>query len=1410
MPLVRYEVRCEYSLANPELYRSAAPDDPEALLEGVAMAGLVGIVRQLGDLAEFAAEIFRDLHNELMAIGGRGYDLTARLQQLEIELPLVERTLLSEPNQIRFAYCAGSNWHTSIQSDQNHCTQGDLPRFIRNFYEECQGPPRLFLLDKFDVAGAAGACLKRYTNPSFFKLEWVKSELTKAQCAQHDKKANLEKKGRHHIKVQPKGMNQILSRVHYPLAGVEGFDGIPHNLASGLKVENTVMSHIPVSPGADIQPRRSWHAPRAVDSAEESSASLLNPTRGAAINGGDIAAREVLPNPAKPNEAPNISGKFYDKATKMNGEEVKSREGKASDVNEIKNGHEGLSASNASILVEMQDHGAARQDSRRMSTENTESSTIADQMPRASLRGDTEAAGTGSKPLNHKMKEDVEATHLPDNVSQKNSMKESEPVQRLGKLSKHSLKDDGEAAHISTKDLKHAPVDVNNGAPCKSLKHISLEISDAASPEKLDSMPPCDTLNLSHLVANVAEEPLHETRIGPSFHETSPALGTVPEGPSSLSISPAESKRPMVEIDMSWHSHQEGLSMAGNDQTENPDLIPGGDGLTHNVPHVLQAPEVCEDPKVSSMHMEQYFGATAAQGDESVVATSPAPSSLGSSSSATFPTMCTPGRPILDPSASNLSRFSYSSTSLMSVSSYSAPSSPSSPNSSVLNIASPPRSPCSTVQETLDSARGSFPEAPPFKGSSKSRSDPSSQSPAKNPKLSLLLLSPLPSLPLDPLEEDLSPNDSGPSHVTTPCRPPLVVHTSSSNLVCSSSLPKLYPLPSPPGFLEPSLSQSLLNSQPGQDLGLSQICTATLESVDQPPSDARIELQTILSARSFPLSSSQSTVPTPAVSDSIGSTSILPPCPTASPKSCAPSSSLSHSQPSAPGPSLLSCELTVLSVPRIIPGLPSQNSPSGSSRWNAEQSSAPTSPSGSVIIKDSPSPQASPESNYWQSPKSVPGLDAPLWSHFYFQISSSAQFDLDAQSTLPGNLDYEDGKHAEVSTLLEPQERPLGSLVLNGQKSQAASTDPNEGESHPSFHHKAAKIPVHSVRQSTAPSGSPSRSALHPWMSMEEEDKCLAQSLCLSPLSETNSQIGRVELPSHSETPSSAIMEENFPLESAVSQGPAGVKCLSSLLASPDSEMLQSHLVQQHAHQVSSSSEESLSGLVYSIPVGEVTDLPVALSRTVLNPPIEESTSGLLPPSVPDPERLPELREQMSHMSPLVQLSEPMYPSESNNPAEKIDLELKLSTVSQLSEQDPTPESNQAMDSLEPAMKVHLKESIHQPAPPSAGGYALRKASETRSPLAAAIASPENKLTKVSFREPVIRPCPRPSKQQIILEQIRTKSFNLRHTEKQKEPAVQSVTNSSVAAILEKANAIKQALARHDEEYDKEDDWSDA
>ncbi|KAG6474525.1 hypothetical protein ZIOFF_068462 [Zingiber officinale] len=66
MPLVRLEVRNEYGLGDPELYKkSLRKEDPKAILDGVAVAGLVGILRQLGDLADLLIIIhFSDVAEE--------------------------------------------------------------------------------------------------------------------------------------------------------------------------------------------------------------------------------------------------------------------------------------------------------------------------------------------------------------------------------------------------------------------------------------------------------------------------------------------------------------------------------------------------------------------------------------------------------------------------------------------------------------------------------------------------------------------------------------------------------------------------------------------------------------------------------------------------------------------------------------------------------------------------------------------------------------------------------------------------------------------------------------------------------------------------------------------------------------------------------------------------------------------------------------------------------------------------------------------------------------------------------------------------------------------------------------------------------------------------------------------------
>lgn len=192
--MIRYEIRSEYNLADPQLYTAADKDDPKALLEGVAMSGLVGLLRQLGDLSEFAAVIFHELHDEVLATSTRGHKLFSRVQQIEAEFPSIEKAFLSQTDHSSFMYNAGVDWHFNIKMDYNIVTQGNLPRFILDSCEDCRGPPRLFLLDKFDTGGA-GACMKRFTDPSFFKIETSSTKMNGADIQREKKLRKLKRKG---------------------------------------------------------------------------------------------------------------------------------------------------------------------------------------------------------------------------------------------------------------------------------------------------------------------------------------------------------------------------------------------------------------------------------------------------------------------------------------------------------------------------------------------------------------------------------------------------------------------------------------------------------------------------------------------------------------------------------------------------------------------------------------------------------------------------------------------------------------------------------------------------------------------------------------------------------------------------------------------------------------------------------------------------------------------------------------------------------------------------------------------------------------------------------------------------------------------------------------------------------------
>ncbi|KAI4967861.1 hypothetical protein ZWY2020_013957 [Hordeum vulgare] len=166
MPLSRHTVANEYSLGGRDLYKRADQHDPEAVLDGVATAGLVGLLRQLGDLAEYAhAAHISPLSDD--RFGGHG--LVLRVQQLEAELPLLEKDVCQR-DYLYVASNRGVDWHANLRVDHGVVTTGDTPRFIMDSIKQCHGPPRLFMLDKYDIGGE-GTCMKRYSDPAFFKTD---------------------------------------------------------------------------------------------------------------------------------------------------------------------------------------------------------------------------------------------------------------------------------------------------------------------------------------------------------------------------------------------------------------------------------------------------------------------------------------------------------------------------------------------------------------------------------------------------------------------------------------------------------------------------------------------------------------------------------------------------------------------------------------------------------------------------------------------------------------------------------------------------------------------------------------------------------------------------------------------------------------------------------------------------------------------------------------------------------------------------------------------------------------------------------------------------------------------------------------------------------------------------------------
>jgi hypothetical protein len=91
---------------------------------------------------------------------------------------------------------SGLEWHSDLQTKEDLISPRNLPRCIMDSYEECHGPPQLFLLDKFDVAGS-GSCLKRYSDPSLLKTHTTSAVVATSKLGKDKRLRQSKKKGSH-------------------------------------------------------------------------------------------------------------------------------------------------------------------------------------------------------------------------------------------------------------------------------------------------------------------------------------------------------------------------------------------------------------------------------------------------------------------------------------------------------------------------------------------------------------------------------------------------------------------------------------------------------------------------------------------------------------------------------------------------------------------------------------------------------------------------------------------------------------------------------------------------------------------------------------------------------------------------------------------------------------------------------------------------------------------------------------------------------------------------------------------------------------------------------------------------------------------------------------------------------------
>lgn len=811
--------------------------------------------------------------------------------------------------------------------------------------------------------------------------------------------------------------------MRYGSASLEDLDGLPQLVASTLKDDVSSLSNMGANLGAGTQAHVSSALGHKVNGAEDPSMPSLKTMRRAPLqNEGLSQAPSPLKLSAKEIESANMTGKFY---------RHKESDGMAGRISKIIDMEDHNAVPSTSANPRSMDMGSITANGTKPPAPSNADIPVKPKIIHRVSREDLEAAamartgrtsrgtsqGNSSMDLRDGVNQSVgiprgsmpaftEPKIMPVKVSRK-SMEVIGTVQPSGKVPRRISLDMKEALSRGIQyseqnlmgrfdvdvadELVHPHSSMNSGVNLNSevqlsqvvlearLKNDDTEVNAPLTEhvEANSHSSPSQSLEQSYsqrgienpsqsaqTVRNRADEHQisEELQEAHSLEHTVPAVALSPEGHMSSS-----------DRHNSHDSQRHGFVQVSEVQiVEDPEVDSSGgisDSPTCSSPHLppVQIVEVFDDEEELPMHSSGGF--------------SPIASSPGRSSNASSPAV---EQESVQPSMSILSR---RPGEMMSSSSDSAPDSPNVSNAHTFDPLYSPPGP----RDMIDSPPGNY---------------MGSYSPSAIPVLSLLTSEQSAILHSTPFVDYGEPNLSNSSssaelgapssavnpHTEVPTHPVGLseVGVSLSSLLSTTPAPAFTENvrsvdpggePVEPGSepVEPGSEPVEPNGQPMEPMepmeprepGLSNSSSSVDLQVPSSAVNSHPEMamrpvgQSEVEHSSSPL---WSTTPAPAFTEKLRSSLVLPPRPADSPGSSAPSSPM--------GSSRQSFQRICVSNPSVqLAPSPLGHSVEGTSAstFGRDEDSAPSSPSGSVIIKDTPSPPGSPTSNYSESESE--GLD---------------------------------------------------------------------------------------------------------------------------------------------------------------------------------------------------------------------------------------------------------------------------------------------------------------------------------------------------------------------------------------------------------------------------------------------------